>query len=659
MPQDAAGVNAKIEVAMAEELTGNLPLSNDPTPGYADISKQMAMSRVVQTFFKYESWRQRNYDNKWRHLQELYNGVVPRRFWEGTTTERASLSVRLIHSQVQSVLPLLHQALFGSDIEWFKVAAIGETSTQEAAEVQARLLYLCEHPTDRFGNNVRNQVTLTLNDLLVKGIAILALQVDPLTLEPVANRISPLDFYVDPACGPDIEQAKSVIWRRTLTTDQVEALRGAEGFDIPDRMTLLTCAQSTPSAVADHSRQMEEASRGVAYSPISDGQGVFGAESNLEVLIYYTKTRVVWVLNREYVIYNGENPYGFYPFTAATCFFDPDRFYGNGYSDVLADLQKYMQSIRNARLDELSLALNPPRVTRASHDQRMTFSQRIWRPGAQLATENGKDDIAIQVPSNITQNSYQEESWMQQQAQEMTGVNSMVLQGMPMRGNASASATSVGAQREAPSLRLLMVVLSLENYLLTPMLYKMLKMHQIHNQGDLQLRGMSAEGQAPVANESLQREVKFMMLSATRMMSREKLLQVFPFLTQYLLNPELMGHLQRIGMAVDMAEWVRMLQDASGTKQVYQLVRPLNEQEQQALMQPTPEMMQDQQKTKASNEVRLAMADKKNQAEQMKVQGKLQEVDKKTEADMKKEMLMAVMQRVMGGGAAEGGESGS
>ena len=187
----------------------------------------------------------------------------------------------------------------------------------------------------------------------------------------------------------------------------------------------------------------------------------------------------------------------------------------------------------------------------------------------------------------------------------------------------------------------------------------MLKMHQLHNQGDLQLRGMTAEGQAPVANESLQREVKFMMLSATRMMSREKLLQVFPFLTQYLLNPDLMGHLQRIGMAVDMAEWVRMLQDASGTKQVYQLVRPLNQQEQQALMQPTPEMVQDQQKTKASNEVRLAMADKKAQAEQLKVQGKLQEVDKKTDADMKKEMLMAVMQRVMGGGAAEGGENGS
>lgn len=243
---------------------------------------------------------------------------------------------------------------------------------------------------------------------------------------------------------------------------------------------------------------------------------------------------------------------------------------------------------------------------------------------------------------------------MNQQAKEYTGVNDLIMSGTPMRGNASASAASIGQQREAPSLRLLMVVLSIENFLLTPMLYKMFKMHQIHTQGDRELRGMNPEGQVSVSNQSMGREVRFMMLSATRMMSREKLLQIFPFVTQYLINPELMSLFQKSGQTVDIAEWLRMLQDAAGTKYTYKLVRPLSDEEKQAMMQPTPEMVQDQQKTQASNEVRLAMADKKIEAEKLKSGAKLQETDKKSQADLQREMIKTVLGKLLAGGQGQG-----
>ena len=103
------------------------------------------------------------------------------------------------------------------------------------------------------------------------------------------------------------------------------------------------------------------------------------------------------VLGREWVAFNGPNPYNFIPFAFAPCFTFLSRFYALGYPDVLGDSQRYAEALFNARLNNIALMINPPKVKKSG--TLMTPGQERYFPGATFqvhTTGNVKDDLNFQ-----------------------------------------------------------------------------------------------------------------------------------------------------------------------------------------------------------------------------------------------------------------------
>ncbi len=116
----------------------------------------------------------------------------------------------------------------------------------------------------------------------------------------------------------------------------------------------------------------------------------------------------------------------------------------------------------------------------------------------------------------------------------------------------------------------------------------------------------------------MRKKVNIKMLAASKMVTRDKLMQIVPFWMQTLSQGNLMQSLNQTGQTIDFNELFRMLQDATGVSHLYQLVRPMTQQEQQAKQQEQQQAQQaDQQKQQAEGQTRKDIM-------QMKVQGDLQ-----------------------------------
>ncbi|WP_230687717.1 hypothetical protein, partial [Streptococcus pneumoniae] len=78
-------------------------------------------------------------------------------------------------------------------------------------------------------------------------------------------------------------------------------------------------AKSAPTVASDMTKQSQEALRRVQHNPTQANWIPNPADRKIEVLMYYTKGQIIWVLNRQHVLYNETNPYKFVPAVFAPC----------------------------------------------------------------------------------------------------------------------------------------------------------------------------------------------------------------------------------------------------------------------------------------------------------------------------------------------------
>src|SRR6185369_8530165 len=102
-------------------------------------------------------------------------------------------------------------------------------------------------------------------------------------------------------------------------------------------------------------------------------------------------------------------------------------------------------------------------------------SQSVWRPGLEQQYNDPKKDMVVFQPQGITQNVFQTMGFLQQQAEVMTGQNSLSSSGMPGSSNANRTRGGMQMQLQAPTDRLAEIAWNYENYFLAPALSKMLK----------------------------------------------------------------------------------------------------------------------------------------------------------------------------------------
>ena len=587
------------------------------------IEEAYALALVRETYWQYETYRTLNHDRRWNTHDSLYVGYVPPRVWDGSNVARAAFTQPLVFDQVEAALPALSNAIFGIGAEWFQVQAEPGTDPQEALQIRDVLSYALEHPKDDLGSNAITELKLAFKQILLYGNGGVCIEWDPVTNRPSISWTDIRDLYFDPgACTPSVDEGSAVIRRKFMTIAEILELKKDPRMKIPEANVLYAMAKNVPQAPAEQTKRVQEALRGIYYSPGFSDYNPLPSDQKVEVLIYTSNKRIIWTLNQQWIAYNGPNPYGFINYAFAPCYIYPGRFYAQSIGDVQEQNQRYIEALLNAHYDELTLLLHPPRVQKRS--TLITPAQQKWRPGLVINAEN-KDDVSLLQVGNNTVNVFDDIQYLTLTSEKRTGINAMGQGSVPQPSNANRTLGGLQMQSAGSSMRLNEIVENIENYLIVPLLYKLQKIIQFHTRPGQVLPASASSGQYYRVDATvIQKPLRFRMLASTRMITKDKLMQIFPFWMQAISTGNLLEQLQKTGKTVDFDELFRMLQDATGVGRLYNLVRPLSQQEQQAMQQPPPQVTADMQKAQLEAQTRSQIMDKKIQGDLQKEQIKKQ-----------------------------------
>ncbi len=544
------------------------------------LRKEQALTLVKTTFNEYRNYRQSNIEPDWNRFEALYFGVREQKFWPNTQVPRSSIPWPLAFEHVETAYAQIYESLF-SQPDWFSVEADVTGTVEDARMISDKLKYYLDHDKDQYGISAVTEVGQAIKNLLLYGNGCLALEWDAARKRPLWSFVDIRDMYWDPqARHPMIDYSRGVIRRSLMTVEQVKAWQGLPGMDVPSDNELFTLATYLNGS-NDIARDNQDSLRG--KQTVSGQQYTqYSPDRLIEVLSYWSTNKHIIILGGQHVLLSTENPYNFVPFVIAPCYVIPGKLTGYAIPAVIEKNQRYMEGLFNARLDEISLSLNPPKVTKSG----IPFSPtgRSWHPGMNLQVNNPKEDFIVQPPVGITNTALDEIQMIQVMSERLDGVNSHV-SGVPRGGNANRTATGMQQQLQGGQLKIMVLVRNIEDYMLTPALYKTVKMLEYYESGE--------------NAEVFSKPCKFKVFGSNRMLSREQIMETMPFILQYTSNGTFLQQLSTMGKTVNFEEVFRMLSDGSRTGRSYNFIRDLTPQEQQQLSQPPPEaVMQAQQKDK-------------------------------------------------------------
>lgn len=619
----------------------------------SDLGVEKALALVNRSFEDWESHRGSTIDPKWQAAKDLYLGRVTPKYWDRARRyPRSGIPNRLVYDQVSTAYPNMVTALFGRQPYWFDIV---EAENPAAAEAKRqRLNFIFEQPDKNGVSGVMHMKKSMRNHLLPMGTALGQVGWDPIRNDGFFRHLDPRNVYLSPRAKVSVDSSPAWIYRTTMSVTELKAMEGAE-FNLPPDNVLHFLAINRSNDQGDQTRDLSEALR--ALGPTSMIHEPNPADDEVEVMIYESRDRVIWTLGRKWVAFNGANPYGFLTLVGSVFSDDGDGIYGEGVGDLVGFEQTLQQNLTNSYIDELSLHLNPPMAQ--SKFQTSQPDQTVWRPGQKYPGDDPtKTVVPLVANRQVTGDVFTAIGLSDQRAQRRTGMNALAQQGTPTPSNANRTATGVSAQTSAVSLRLLEAIQNFEDFYVLPALYKMDRILQIMDQRAVAPgRGPAGElNQIPTAASGT--PSKFKMFGATRLRAREALMPILPFLTQYYLNPEVAKHLQTVGKAIDYEELNRMIEDTADIGERYNIVRDMNQQEQQLAQRQSAQAQQMQEKM-LELQTRTAIADSQNETklavEQIKAESKGHESAEKSATELSKALI--TRGKSGGGGSSNGAKS--
>jgi hypothetical protein len=97
--------------------------------------------------------------------------------------------------------------------------------------------------------------------------------------------------------------------------------------------------------------------------PLTQSAGFIDYNTKVHLVEYWSKDRVITMLNGKWIIRDEENGYGFLPYVDMHCLPRQDNFYSFGANHFSLDMQRYLNMLMNMELDAIKLTMNPPRWT--------------------------------------------------------------------------------------------------------------------------------------------------------------------------------------------------------------------------------------------------------------------------------------------------------
>lgn len=209
-------------------------------------------------------------------------------------------------------------------------------------------------------------------------------------------------------------------------------------------------------------------------------------KNQIEVICYWTEDKVIYVGNREEIIYEApnyfkqrqqflgwENPTGMYPFIIDSYLPDESLLYGKSVLDSIAKPQELLNDLTNQNVDAVSWALDPVMELAPEY---ASYIEKIKNVTGAVYPFKPGSLSAVQKPV-IPSNAFNERTNVKNEIRETTAVDEII------KGIATPSrttATEVKAQLASAGRRFDLIVSQMENgayYQLAKLVFQMVRMY--------------------------------------------------------------------------------------------------------------------------------------------------------------------------------------
>jgi hypothetical protein len=438
---------------------------------------------------------------------------------------------------------------------------------------------------------------------------------------------------VDPGCRVgDIRRAKWVIWRDYATYEDLDRLRGVEGYNIPSETVLRQMFLKTTSPGPDNiTMTIPEGMMGYLQhaKPRSYKTSADPNKAPLELLEYWDEDKVIVVLiynGHNILIRNEANPYGKIPFYSANWRNIPDSFYGQGLGLLIGSEQIVEQGVTNLALDLLAYCLQPVALRKRGFNA-PTQNTR-WEQGGIIDVEEDVEKAFkfLQMPTP-PQEAFAFIQQSQSSGAATSGANEQVVQGAGhagisttgMRsGTGAAAVIQANASRlDGPTGRFIRQVFEpwlfqmddLDNDLLPTSVIRDILGEKIGN--DFKVDHIKYRNA----------KVEYEVLAGANLGAKKEMAQALPLIIQLLNNPVFVANANDAGYQFDAVAIFQAFVDAAGWKFSQAFLREMTPEEKQKHDANSPAAMQAQQ-LKAAQQQQQAKFEQEQTLENQKQLGK-------------------------------------
>lgn len=397
---------------------------------------------------------------------------------------------------------------------------------------------------------------------------------------------------VDPGCRVgDIRQAKWVVYRDYATYQDLDRLRGVDGYNIPDEETLrqMFMRPINPGKPDNISMTIPEGMMGYLQHalPRNLAHSADPSRAPLEVLEHWDNEKVIVVVvyNGNYILIRNEaNPYGKLPFFSANWRNIPDCFYGQGLGLLIGSEQIVEQGVTNLALDLLAYCLQPVALRKKGFNA-ITQNTR-WEQGGIIDVEEDVDKAFrfLEMPTP-PQEAFAFIQQSQSAGAATSGANEQVVQGAGHAGISTTgmrSGTGAAAVIQANASRLDGPTGRFVRQVFEPWLHQM---------DDLDNDLLPTSVIRDVLGEELGNEfkidhieyrnsqVKYEVLAGSNLGAKKEMAQFLPILIQMFTNPIFLQGIKDAGFKFDAVAIFQAFADAAGWKFSQNFVVPMTDQE--------------------------------------------------------------------------------
>jgi len=410
----------------------------------------------------------------------------------------------------------------------------------------------------------------------------------------------------------DIRKAKDVVYTDYATYEDLDNLRGYEGYDIPPKEDLKAWFMRERQAPEGDniSMTLPESMRGWIQTavPRNYKDSADPLQNGMRIIEYWSKNFVIVVLQHledNIIIRNEANPYKKIPFLSACWRPIPDCFDGQGIGTLAGPNQLVAQGITNMSLSLLDYGLNPTAIR----------TQGFNTPGQDLVwTQGGIIDVEGDVTKAFKFLEMPEQpaaamQWLMQQAaeaKESAGANALFSMGSSLPGVQSTGTRSgSGAQQVGAAIagRLDGPIGRFVRNIFVPWLRIMDELNNDRLPAAVLRKVLSEEMQQQIEIDHIQfrkAKMEYEVLAGAKLGPKKEMAQFFPFLIQLMNNPTFVTMLNVAGYKFDAVAAFKNFAAFAGWKYSQDFVVKMTPEERQKADAQLPSAIQAQKGQQAS-----------------------------------------------------------